>query len=142
MLEAVNRNFFPIVFDKVIKNITFFGAGQPLIEIRNGLYRQFHNLYLTLIYHRGVIGAILFLFILFYSLINLIKSYQKQLSQNHKLLTVSCIISFLVFFINEFKFEFTRHASYQQICWALFALFQLIALQNKLNYTKILKPKL
>ena len=126
IFAALNRRFFPQVFQQVISNITLFGAGEALVKINADLYRNFHNLYMTVIYEKGILGSMVFMFVLTSPLVRLIKSYRNDLSYEAKLLTNACLISLGVFFINEFKLEFTRHASYQQICWAIFAVYYLV----------------
>jgi hypothetical protein len=115
LVEIINRDdVFLDAWNQTISNISFFGNGVSPFH--------FHNLFLTTFYEKGVIGACIFFSVLFYPMIRLIKSFSSDTSIN-KAFIFSCILSMVLFFSNELKFEFTRHSSYQQICWGLFATY-------------------
>lgn len=118
LIEIINRKgvFIP-AWDTVTKNLSFFGNGVSDFN--------FHNLILTTLHEKGIIGAILFFIILLYPLFHLIRSFKNDLSIN-KTLIFSCLLSMALFLINEIKFEFTRAGSYQQICWGIIATYYLI----------------
>lgn len=116
-IEVINRRGFIPSFELTISNLSFFGNGiSPF---------HFHNLFLTSFYEKGIIGGFLFLGILFYPFTKLIISFIHEHDIKQKRLLFSCILSMTIFFINEFKYEFIRGSSYQQICMAIFATYYL-----------------
>jgi hypothetical protein len=131
--EAINRSFFPQVFQKVITNLTLFGAGIPTIRLEYGIVRHFHNLYMTLVFERGVIGGAFIMVILFYPMVQLVRRFRINLAEGHKQLMAACVIAMMVFFVNECKYEFTRHSSYQQICWSLVGLFYMVTSHSEMK---------
>lgn len=124
IFQSMNRGFLPDVFNYVFINISFIGHSL-LRPVFNNLY--FHNLYLTTLHQLGVFGSLLFFLILFKPLIQLCKAFKYTSSSQHKILFISCLLAMTLFFINEFKFEFTRDSSSQQIYFVLFALFYTFA---------------
>lgn len=114
-IETINRaDVFIPAWDLTVSNLAFFGNGVTDFH--------FHNLFLTTLHQKGIIGATFFFVVLLYPALRLIKSLNRETSAN-KALIFSCLLSMALFLINEIKFEFTRHASYQQICWGLFATY-------------------
>jgi len=81
---------------------------------------DFHNLYLTIFFQYGIIGAILY-FSFPALLIKRIWSYRKK-HNNEKIYDV-LLLSIGIFLINEFKFEFTRQADGVLIIWIVFSLY-------------------
>jgi hypothetical protein len=77
-------------------------------------------------YQKGILGAALFFSVLLFPLIRLVGAMQSQTHRN-KELVFACLLSMFLFLVNETKFEFTRHASYQQIWWGIMALYYLAA---------------
>ncbi len=118
ILKAINRPGFPDIWDYVISNLTLFGHSMARVD--------FHNLFFTTLHQLGIFGTFLFFTVLLYPAVRLIKSTNKSTSANTAL-TFSCLLSIGLFLINESKFEFTRHAGYQQICWGLFATYYLVS---------------
>ena len=118
IFHTINRDFFPIILGRVFRDLSWFG---------NSLVRvDYHNLLLTTIFQLGFIGCCLFFLVIFYTPFRLFRRFFAS-EGNGKYLAFVCIVSFVVFLMNETKFEFTRKASYQQICWALFGTFCLVA---------------
>jgi len=125
IFDSINRGFFRETWVLVVTHLTWFGNG----PLRTG----FHNLFLTVVHQLGIVGAFVFFWILLYPLVELIRLHKNNpRSSIDRALVFSCILSMVLFLINETKFEFTRHASYQQICWGLFALYYSIS-QTALN---------
>lgn len=123
--EIINRSdVFYTAWDQTISNLSLFG--NFITSFR------YHNLFLTILHQFGIIGAIIFFGVLIYPLFRLIKCYHSNVSVND-LLVFSCILSIIVFLINETKFEFNRHSSYQQICWGLFGTYYLISRNPKIK---------
>lgn len=116
--EVLNRRVYLDAWETTRSNLTWFG--NALTEF------NFHNLLLTTIHKNGLIGASLFLIVLFYPFIRLMKSYKSDFYINRPLL-FACILSVILFLINEMKFEFYRGSSYDQILWGLFATYYLVA---------------
>lgn len=123
LFTTLNRDFLPDVWHLVITKISFFGNG--ITEY------NFHNLFLTTLHRRGVAGAFFFFVVLLYPIFCLIKSFNRNHSNTNKKLVFLCLLSMGLFLANEFKFEFTRGGSYQQLCWCLFAIFYLASKKNK-----------
>ncbi len=88
---------------------------------------NFHCLYLTLIYDLGIIGGALIFGFFAYLLIKLFQAARNTVDPDTKCLVSACIISLSVFLINEFKYEFNRDFSYQEIIWLIFAIFWLVS---------------
>lgn len=120
--EIINRSRFTEAWNITLSTLTVFGHSVTIEEF------HFHNLFLTVLYQKGILGSILFLAILVYPLIQLIKAFRIDKSFQTDLV-FACLLSFILFFINETKYEFIRHASYQQICWALFGIYYLVSKQ-------------
>ena len=116
--ETINRKIFLEAWETVTSNITLFGNG--ITEY------NFHNLLLTTVHKNGIIGASLFFAVLLYPFIKLIKSYKVNMPRD-KTIIFTCILSLVLFFINEIKFEFYRGSGYDQICWGLFAIYYLVS---------------
>jgi len=105
-------------WDLVVSNVTLFGKG--ISEF------HFHNLYLTTIYQKGVLGMTLFFIVLLFPVISLAGAMNSH-DHGNKELVFACMLSLFLFLINETKFEFIRHASYQQIWWGIIALYYLVS---------------
>lgn len=119
IFEILNRNKFPDTMNLVLLNISVFGNGVTDYN--------YHNLFLTTIHRRGIVGGALFFSVILYPLVCLIQSYRtNDTNQNNSLIILS-LLAMMLFFINELKYEFTRGGSYQQLCWALFATLYLVS---------------
>lgn len=119
IVETINREgVFYRAWDLVVSDMTLFGNG--ITEF------HFHNLYLTTIYQKGVMGMILFFIVLLFPVVSLAGAL-KSSSHGNRELVFACILSLFLFLINETKFEFTRQASYLQIWWGVIALYYLAA---------------
>jgi O-antigen ligase len=119
LVETMNRSdVFYDAWDLVVSHVTFLGNGITAFH--------FHNLFLTVFYQKGILGAALFFSVLLFPLIRLVGAMQSQTHRN-KELVFACLLSMFLFLVNETKFEFTRHASYQQIWWGIMALYYLAA---------------
>ncbi|MRS05966.1 O-antigen ligase domain-containing protein [bacterium] len=117
MLVAANRGNFPDAWDHVYKNLTFFGHSLARVD--------YHNLFLTTLEQLGIIGSLIFFVVLLNPLIRLLRAYGKEGANNS--LVFSCILSLVLFLFNETKYEFTRTASYNAICWVLMGIYYLAA---------------
>ncbi len=117
LFETLNRKFLPDVWQLVISKISLFGNGVTEYN--------FHNLFLTTLHRRGIAGGTVFFLVLLYPMGCLIKSFKEEERKTNKNLIFLCVLSMILFLINELKFEFTRGASYQQLCWCLFAIYYL-----------------
>lgn len=128
ILSIVNRSFvWPIAYDVTKSTLSFFGHGPIQAHGLGFPVKNFHNLYMSLIFQFGVIGSLLFLTFIFVMAKRLLKR-AKNLTKNGGqayLLTMSCLLSLSCFLINEIKFEFNRSDSYQQFVWIFFAVFYL-----------------
>ena len=124
LYTAINRRVWEYATSIVIQNLNLFGNG--MVTPRN-----FHNLYLTLLYKFGVVGAGCFVIFFIYLLIKLVRGYRQAVDPVNKSLLSACLISFATLLINEIKFEFTRYSSYQQLIWMLFAIYWAASLIKK-----------
>lgn len=131
ILDAINRRgVWEATFVYILSNISLFGHG--MISLFGNQSVNIHNLYLTLLHQIGVVGLIVMLIFLFQIGFSMIKTFRKSLKkpddQDQEFSLISaCLISFFIFLINEFKFEFIRHASYQQIFFVLFTIYLLVS---------------
>jgi hypothetical protein len=121
IFEIINRGGFLETLKLVFGNVSFFGHG---ITDYN-----FHNLYLTIFHSRGIFGFILYFTILFFPSFSLYKVFKNNRCADRDLI-FACLLSYTIFAINEFKYEFNRSSSYQQLCWALFSVYFLLS-KNK-----------
>lgn len=128
---TVNRAGISEVASFVFENINLFGHGLMPAYHYKVVRIHFHNLYLTVVWQFGLIGSICYLLFLMYMFLRVIKSFFCCKSSHIKILSFSMIVSMGVFFVNELKYEFNRAEAYQQICWALFAIYMLWT--NKTN---------
>lgn len=121
-LETMNRSFFEEFYPIIMEKLSFFGNG--MTTIINDRIVNIHNMYLTTLHRLGIMGF-LALFLLFLKIIfSLMKNYlKKEYDKNDKLLLSSMLISVIIFFINEFKYEFLRSTSYQQLIFLLLSLY-------------------
>lgn len=117
IFETLNRDKMPGTFNLVVSRISLFGNGVTEYN--------FHNLFLTTLHRRGIVGATLFFLVLLYPMICLIKSFNAKDTSGNKSIIFLCVLSMMLFLINELKYEFTRGGSYQQLCWCLFAIYYL-----------------
>jgi len=140
IMTISNRSVvWPLAWDLTKNTISFFGHGPIQAHGLGFLVKNFHNLYLSLIFQFGIIGSIV-VFIFFYTLFKqllMIVKWKTGKDKNY-LLAFTCILSFICFLINEFKFEFNRSDSYQQFVWIFFAIYYLTGkLQNNYKNEKL-----
>lgn len=123
-------------FTRIInRHSTFTGGlsylGSTLSFLGNGLvspsvYRvfelHFHNLFFTIIFQYGILGAIFYFYFFIKIFIKLFKTSFKETSE-YRYLYMSLFFSYCIFIINEMKFEFNREAPYHLLCWLLFSLY-------------------
>ncbi|MHA1932083.1 MAG: O-antigen ligase family protein [Promethearchaeota archaeon] len=124
--SVLNRKF---VWDNALsylKDLKPFGHGF-LPQFYTGMKRQFHSLYLTVIYQMGWIGASMFFLVLLWIYFKLYRRQLVEKDSQLKLLLTCCWISMTLFLINEIKYEFIRRAPYFQLYWALFGFYFFIA---------------
>ena len=119
---TINRGGFTNIWGNILSNLNFFGYSLVRID--------YHNLFMTTLHQLGIIGSIFFFSVLFCPLFKLFISFNSKNHHSNKPLIFACILSLLLFMINEFKVEFTRRSSYQQLCWGLFAVYYIIATKN------------
>jgi O-antigen ligase len=127
LTAALNRRkVWALAFETVLSELNLFGHGMlSIVGGKGGKTVNFHNLYLTVLYQRGIVGFLLFLFFLWKIFWSLLKSLRHTTNNYDICLVTSCLISFFILLINEVKFEFTRHASYQQVIIFLLAVYYL-----------------
>lgn len=125
-VEIINReNVFIPAWAAVTSNLTFLGNGVTEFH--------FHNLYLSVLHQRGFVGLALFLYVLIFPMFKLIETFYSNKKSNKELIYM-CTLSMFLFLINEFKYEFIRYYSYQQICFAIFAIYYLSCKNTKYVY--------
>lgn len=119
LFTTINRDNFPDFLNYVITNLSLFG---------NSLFQNnFHNLYITILHQFGIIGFVFYFIIFFSPFVLMIKRFIDSDNNKNKALIFSCLVSMILFYMNEAKFEFNRDANYQQICWGIFATYYLLA---------------
>lgn len=125
VIATLNRSrvFYP-AWNLVVSKLTFFGNGITDFH--------FHDLYLTNIYQLGIIGSLFFSIVFLSPIVKLLKSLKTSTHENKKLI-FACILSLILFLINETKFEFIRDSSYQQIWWGLLATYYLVSQAETYN---------
>lgn len=132
---VLNRKFlFEQNWTFFIDTLSFFGNGL-ISPVSSGFLRiDFHNIYMTIIYRYGIIGAAFYFcfpFFLMLSQLKAIRNFKTDIQQ--LILTKVCLLSFLIFIINEMKYEFTRKPDYVLIVWILFSVYYL---QSKYFHSK------
>lgn len=127
MFDVINRSRMPGNFAIAISNLSLFGKGEA--------EWHFHNLFLTTLHTKGIIGAILFFTVFFYPIACLMKAFTGNKAVN-RTLVFACLLSMGLFLVNEMKYEFTRMASYQQICWGILGTYYLISKNAVVNRDK------
>lgn len=127
IVAIFNRSaVWPQAYNVTRDTISLFGYG-PIQANRLSLTaKNFHCLYLSMIFQFGIIGTVVFL-IFFYTIMRRLLKGMKKIKYRGPdyLLIVTCLLSFSCFLINEIKFEFNRSDSYQQLVWIVFAVFYL-----------------
>lgn len=119
--------------DYVLDNINLFGHGLIPTYFYGKVDFYFHNLYQTIVFQLGIIGAFCFFLLLSWVLKKTISSLFGPVYTGNKALVFSAFISLCVFFTNEFKYEFNRHEAYQQVCWTLLAIYWLLSHSQKIT---------
>ncbi|MFP7754059.1 O-antigen ligase family protein [Thermodesulfobacteriota bacterium B35] len=122
-LEVANRSFFKNNLAYLFDTISFFGNGLVSPLKYGTLSVDFHNLFMTILFRYGIVG-----FVLYFSLPAILfkKTYDKyKLSPNKKINKV-ILLSIIIFFINECKFEYTRKPYGVLIIWILFSAYFLL----------------
>ena len=118
IIYSINRGGFYDIFHYISTNATFFGHSLARID--------FHNLFFTTFHQLGIVGALLFFVLFLYPGLILLRCVLRKGTRNPELI-FSCFLCIVLFVVNETKFEFTRHASYQQIWFGILSAFYLIA---------------
>lgn len=127
LFETINRGNLPDIWESIDQESPMLG---------HGLYRvDFHNLFLTTMYQIGFVGVALF-FSIFIGLVVRLARVEKN--DDNRALIFSCLMFIAIFMINETKFEFTRTASYMQICCGLFGTMFLAS--KACRKDKLVKP--
>ena len=123
---AINRERYWDNISFVFDNINFFGHGLLPPHNYPQILHHFHSLYLTILFQFGIVGSVVYFALFFLIVKRLLNAFLNSTSAPHKALIFAMILSVTVFLINEIKYEFNRHESYQQISWALFATYYLL----------------
>lgn len=137
LATVVNRdNVWHQAYKVTIDTISLFGHGPTQAAILGFAEKNFHNLYLSMLFQFGIIGAF-FILILFGIIANRLVTNIRNLVKKDSayLLSATCLISFICFLINELKYEFNRSDSYQQIVWIIFSVFYLTGQLCKNKYS-------
>ena len=123
-LTISNRGFFRENFQFFLDRLSIFGNGLVSPLYYKILSFDFHNLYLTIFFQYGLGGG-LFYFLLPFLLAR--KIWQNLRSGRDEKLDKIMLLSMGIFFINEFKFEFTRNLNGVLIIWMIFSLYFLFS---------------
>ena len=132
-LTISNRVFFRENFQFFLDHLSIFGNGLVSPLYYKILTYDFHNLYLTIFFQYGLIGG------LFYFLLPILlarKIWQNLRSGRDEKLDKIMLLSMGIFFINEFKFEFTRNLNGVLIIWMIFSLYFLFSKDHFTSQTK------
>jgi len=132
LIEAINRsNVWYAAFDGMLSNLSFFGNG--MISIVNGRSLNFHSLYLTTIHQLGAIGGATFLGLLFYILTKAYSSTKimKKYQMPEYALQRALVIGIALLYVNQIKYEFIRHSSYQQLVMIILAISYVLSWSAK-----------
>ncbi len=124
-----------------INTISLFGHGPGAASQIGYNVPHFHCLYLTLLFQFGIVGTILYLYLFYYLLKKFIGNmYKSNSNSDFYLLNFICLLSLLIFLINEVKYEFNRNAPYQQFIWGIIGIYYLVAttvhLKGNINIEK------
>lgn len=139
IVEILNRTtVWYDAWDVTVSNLSLFGNGPAPSHVVGLNDRNMHSLLLTLVYQFGIVGAVLYLSLFLYILFKLIYPRSSQYDLYYKNLRFTCILSILIFFLNEIKFEFNRGDSYQQMIWVIFAICYLISRATHYDYQEYL----
>jgi len=126
LITILNRDLvWPIAFNLTRNTISLFGHGPVQAYVLGFPVYNFHNLYLSLLFQFGIIGSIVFVCFLG-TLAKRLFTITRRLKQKRGidyLLAVACLLSLMMFVINEIKFEFNRSDSYQQFVWCIFSIY-------------------
>ncbi|RJP92367.1 MAG: hypothetical protein C4518_06855 [Desulfobacteraceae bacterium] len=124
-IEVINREgVFTQAWNETVSHLSFVGNGVTEFH--------FHNLFLTTLHQKGIIGVTLFFIVFLWPLISLIQLYRSGATHRQPLI-FACALSITLLLINETKYEFTRSASYQQIWWGIIATYLLISRTPSIN---------
>ncbi|MDY0361370.1 MAG: hypothetical protein RBR08_07950 [Desulforegulaceae bacterium] len=126
-LEVSNRSFFVSNFKYFLETLSFFGNGLVSPIIYGVIFVDFHNLFMTIFFRYGIIGGIIYFILPISLILQLLKKIKKF--PEEKLYSV-ILLSILIFFINECKFEFTRKNNYVLLIWITFSFFYLLVKDN------------
>lgn len=124
--EILNRDEVWANAERLLKQTPLTGNGF-LPPSYLGETQNFHNLYLTLIFQLGWAGAPFYILALGAILVLLWRKRAVLDNSESRFMVAVCIVSMSLFLVNEIKYEFNRHQPYSQFCWALFAVFYLMA---------------
>lgn len=125
LLNVLNReSVWPDAWRVVVSTVSLFGNGPAPSRVVGLNDLNMHNLYMTLIYQFGIVGSLIYIGLPLSILAALVLRGRRGAGAG---MNLACAFSLLVFFANEVKFEFNRSDSYQQIVWAVFALYHLVS---------------
>ncbi len=127
---AINRDTVWLDALTNIKKTTLLGTGFLPPHYYLGTEGNFHNLYLTVIFRMGWLGAGFFFIFLFLIIFRLLKAFFSKNAFFSKDLIFCSTLGMFLFLINEIKFEFNRHASYQQLILVILGYFFVISSQK------------
>lgn len=121
--SVINRDVaYQTGFDYILSTLSPFGNGLVHAYKLGVMRLHFHNLYFTLIFELGIIGALAYL-VFFYKIISKLYIYSFNIQTKSTYFQKALFLSFLVFLINEFKFEFNRTSPYHEIMWIIFSIY-------------------
>jgi hypothetical protein len=126
ILEAINRPGLIDNFQFVIREMGLWGKGLISVYDYTGQV-QFHSLYQTIMFQFGIFGSIFYFLVILLILFKLTTAFLISFKTKYQLITFSILLSYIIFLVNEIKFEFNRGEAYQQIIWALFGSYMLIS---------------
>jgi len=136
-LSISNRSFFRENFGFFLERLSLFGNGLVSPLYYKVLTIDFHNLYLTIFFQYGVIGGILY-FLLPVLLVRQI--WQNVKSMRYEKLDKIMLLSIVLFFLNEFKFEFTRNLNGVLVVWIVFSLYFLFSKSDCVSHKSTIDP--
>lgn len=127
VMRVVNREqAWPEAWRVTKATLSLFGNGPAPSRVLGLNEIHMHSLYLTLLFQFGILGALLYLALPFSIAGRLLARLAERRNAN-RLFHLACLLSLLVFLFNEVKFEFNRADAYQQLIWAMFAVYYLAA---------------
>lgn len=118
LFKVINREGFYYNMVYLIDTLEPFGHGLVSPIYYKVIFYHFHNLWQTVVFQFGYIGSF-FVFAMFFRIFKRAIQYWNMTKFTHsRLLGSAILLSLVLFFINETKYEFNRYEGYQQIIWA------------------------